>query len=507
MIRKYINIFVYIFIVFLICNFNIQAAGVRPMVLDFSLNPGDNKEFKIILTPGGSVENLKLSLFHPIQNLDGGLSYISGESGEFDYLSWINLEEKEVVVPADEEREVKGNIIVPYDASGSYTSVIMIEPQEEESFGPQDMMSFKVRYAVRLNIDIDTPGQRARAEINNLRIEKNGDGNPQISLNITNISTVHFNAEAEATLRDENKRLIERLKLVSKAAERAKSLSTRIYPNSEVIFSGELSQPLYPGEYTLQTYLKYGDNRQLIERKTLYVEEELRKSGPRRYISYEPEFISENLRAGSPSTQVIDINNLFNEEIKIKIKQIELFDELKHSLFNIGELQIRGGEEFLLAPRGSARSVLIFRSNRDTLAGGYYGKLSLEVFDKNEELLETRNIDLEMLIGENWEYSAKITDFNFENDEGVQTFKFNLLNLSQAHINPGGIVILKNDENQIMKTINVNTSEKNYKLLPGKVINMIGKTSQIEAGTYNAEIVVTNNNEEIKRINTSVDVN
>jgi len=507
MVKRIINILVYLILILLIASLSIYAAGVRPMVLDFKLEPGESREFKLTLTPGGTTENLVLLLYHPVQKMDGSLSYISGENGDYDYLKWVSLEEREVIVPADQEKVVKGEINIPYNASGSYTSVIMIEPEEEKNFGPQDIMKFMVRYAVRLNIYIDTPGQRARAEMNNLRFDKNDAGNPQISVNIKNISSLHFNAQAEVTLRDQNRRLIERLNLISRAAERRNNPSTKIYPNSEVIFSGELSQPLYPGEYTLQVYLKYGDNRQLVERKTITLEEELRKSGPRRYISFEPEIISDNLRAGAPSTQVIDINNLFNEEIKVKINQKELFEKGEHSLFNIGELQMRGGEEFVLEPRKSARSVMIFRSPRDVSAGGYYGQLELEVFDKNDELLETRNIDLEMMIGEGWEYNAEIDNFKFENQEGVQSFSFDLKNLSSAHIKPGAMVILKNGSDQVIKTVNLSAPEEVEKLLPQKSVSLIGKTTQIEAGTYDAEIVVTNNNQEIERMNTSVDVN
>ena len=150
---------------------------------------------------------------------------------------------------------------------------------------------------------------------------------------------------------------------------------------------------------------------------------------------------------------------------------------------------------------------MIFRSPRDASAGGYYGQLELEVFDKDDELLETRNIDLEMMIGEDWDYKAEIDNFKFENQEGVQSFSFDLKNLSSAHINPGAVVILKNGSDQIIKTVNLSAAEEVEKLLPEKSTNLIGRTTLIEAGSYSAEIVITNNNQEIERMNTSVDVN
>jgi hypothetical protein len=502
--------FILIFIfspIYLIFSNVIYALGVRPLIFDFNMQPGENKEFEIYLTPSSTNTDVEITFYNPIQNLSGGLNYELGDLEKHQVLNWISLDRNQVIVPAGEIQVVKGTIDVPYNASGTYIAVLMIEEVENENNSNQNVFNFQVRYAARIIINVLTPAQRTRAEIKEMYLNKNKDGNPQINAHIINTSSLYFNAEAEVTLRDSNNRLIERLNIISETASKANKLSTRIYPSSEVIFKGELNQPVYPGKYTLQVHLKYGDNQQLVERNNIILEEKLRKSGPRRYVSFEPDIISKNLKAGSPSTQVIELNNLYNEEIKIKINKKELFDNPLHSVFNIGEVVLRGGEEFLIKPSGSARSVFIFRSPRDASAGGYYGELELEVFNKNDELLEKRKIDLEMLIGEGWEYNAEMNNFKYEKNEDLQSFSLELENLSSAHISPGGVVILKNGEEQVIKTINLFAAEELKKLLPGKTVNMLGRTTQIEIGTYKAEIVLTNNNAEIKKINTSVTVN
>jgi hypothetical protein len=485
----------------------IYALGVRPLIFDFDMQPGENKEFEIYLTPGSINTDVKITFYKPIQNLSGGLNYELGDLEKHQVLNWISLDRNQLIVPAGEVQIVKGTINVPYNASGTHIAVLMIEEVENENDSNKTLFNFQVRYAARIIINVLTPGQRTRAEIKEMYINNNKDGNPQINAHIINISSLYFNAEAEVTLRDNNNRLIERLNIISETAFKANKLSTKIYPSSEVIFQGELNQPIYPGEYILQVHLKYGDDQQLVERRNIIIKEELRKSGPKRYVSFEPDNISKNLKAGSSFTQVIDLNNLFNDEIKIKINKKELFDNQEHSLFNIGEVMLRGGEEFVLKPSGSARSVFIFRSPRDASAGGYYGELELEVFDKNDELLEKRKIVLEMLIGEGWEYNAEINNFKYEKIEELQSFSLELENHSPAHIIPGGIIILKNGEEQVIKTINLFAAQDFIKLLPGETVNLLGKTTQIEAGTYKAEIVLTNNNAEIKKINTSVIVN
>ncbi|RCW52333.1 hypothetical protein [Halanaerobium sp. ST460_2HS_T2] len=501
----YINL---LFIIILILTLEAAAVGVRPMIFEFDLDPGEIKEFEFVLTPGEQRQNVELNLYTPTQNLTGGLNYNLGNPEINPVLNWISLESKEVIIPASQEQVVSGVIQVPYNASGSHTAIIMIEPLDNQDNQNNSFFNFTVRYAVRININIDRPGQRPRAEIVNIYLEQNEEGIPEISALIKNTDSINFIASAEATLRDKNNRLIEKLDIISEIAARNNSLATRIYPSSEVIFKGELNQPLYPGDYNLQVHLRYGDNLQLIERKVITLKEELRRSGPRRYISYEPEIISKNLRAGSPTTQVIEINNLYNEKIKVKINREEVVDNFDYSIFNTGELQLRGGEELVINNRNSERLVFIYRSIRDAVAGGYYGKLKLDVYSQEDKLLETRNINLEMLIGEGWKYNAEVERFNFINDNGVQTFSLNLKNLSSIHINPAVLLVIKNDEEQIIKTINLSPSEEyDNKLLPEKTVSMMQRTTGIEPGNYQVEIIITDNGKEIKKTATSVDIN
>ncbi|RAK10619.1 hypothetical protein C8C77_10412 [Halanaerobium saccharolyticum] len=480
------------------------AAGVRPLVLNFDLKPGDTADFELLLTPGSSRETVALIPYHPIQNLSGGLGYEVGDPAQHLALNWIELEQTEVVVPPNQEQVVQGQISVPYDAAGSHTAVIMIEQVAGGQIANPDFFNFQVRYAVRININIDRPGQRARAEITKLELNKNKEGNPQVVAHIKNSSSLHFNAGAEATVRDENNRLIERLNLVSEAAARANNLETRIYPESEVSFQADLSQPMFPGKYNLQIFLRYGNNRQLVERKEINLEEELRKSGEVRHLSIEPELIAEEIRAGSPVTQVIDLNNISNQNYKIKIRRKEVVENNIYSIFNLGELQLRGEEELELQSRNSERVVFIFRSPRDAAAGGYYGQLELAVVDENEKEIETQTIDLEILIGEEWEYSLNIEEFVFEKIEEVQTFTLDFKNSSPVHIIPRASMRLIDDENVTVETINLKLPEGKIQLLPEEKTTMTARTAELEAGTYTAEVVISNQNQEIDTVSQTV---
>ena len=480
-----------------------SAAGVRPLVLSFDLKPGDSTDFELLLTPGEARETIELTPYHPTQNLSGGLSYEVGDPTKHLALDWIQLEQTQIIVPPGQEQIVRGRISVPFDAAGTHTAVIMVEQADEEN-GNQSLLNYKVRYAVRVNINIDRPGQRARAEISRLELAKNREGNPQLVAHIKNTSALHFNASAEATIRDENNRLIERLNLVSEAAARANNLETRIYPESEVRFQEDLSQPLFPGDYNLQIFMRYGDNRQLVERKSITLEEELTKSGEVRYLSFEPEMIAEEIRAGAPVTQVIDLNNISNQDYRVKINRTEVVDNSRYSLFNTGELQLRGGEELMIEKRNSERLVFTYRSPRDAAAGGYYGQLELAVIDENEEEIETQLIDLEILIGEDFEYRVELGDLEYQKEEEVQTFSTNLKNLSSVHIIPQAALNLIDQEGVTVETLNLRLEADKSQLFPEEAAVISHRTTEIEAGTYTAEIIISSQNQEIDRFEKTV---
>lgn len=498
----------FVLLIFLLIVFSgsVLAAGVKPLILNFNLRPGESTDFELTLTPSGVRETISLTPYHPTQNLSGGLNYEVGDPTKHLALNWIELAESQVVVPPNQEQTVTGQIDVPYDAAGSHTAVIMVE--QVDTADPNDnLLQFKVRYAARININIERPGQRARAEISKIELGKNETGDPQLISTIKNTSSLHFNAAAEATIRDKNNRLIEKLNIVSKAAARIKNLSTRIYPESTVNFQADLSQPIFPGEYNLQVFLNYGDNRKLVERKTITLEEKLSKSGKVRHLSFEPELIAKEIRAGAPVTEVIKLNNISNENYTVKINKKELIDNPAYSVFELGELQLRGGEKFKLTSRSSERLVLILRSPRDADNGGYYGQLELVVVAEDGEEIERQNIDLEILLGQDWQYEVGVEKLDYQKENEIQQFNLKLTNLSSVHILPGASLNLIDSAGVSVESFDLNLPEAKEKLLPEETVTMNKKTTDIEAGEYTAEIIIRNQGQEIETIKKTVTIN
>ncbi|MFY9436277.1 MAG: hypothetical protein WAQ42_05145 [Limnochordia bacterium] len=75
----------------LVLNWSVVGAGVRPLILDLDLTPGDRTEFEITLTPGTTEEIVDLTLYQPIQLLDGSLNYLPADPAGFPAANWITL--------------------------------------------------------------------------------------------------------------------------------------------------------------------------------------------------------------------------------------------------------------------------------------------------------------------------------------------------------------------------------------------------------------------------------
>ncbi|MFW6381094.1 MAG: hypothetical protein ACOCZ3_01000 [Bacillota bacterium] len=475
---------------------SILAVGVRPLVLNFDLKPGASEEFELKLTPGTSRETVELQLFHPIQQLSGGLSYDEGDPERHPALSWVELEQSEVIVPAGEEQLVRGEVSVPYDASGSHTAVIMIEQADSEE--NQDLFAFKVRYAVRLNINIDRPGQRPKAELLDFSLTAGENQVPTLKAHIKNDSTLHFNAGAEVTVRGEDRRLIERVVLASEAAARAGRETTRIYPGSEVIFSGEVTEPLFPGTYDLQLFLQYADGRQLIERKTVTLEDEFIGPDQVRHLSMDPEVVTKNLRPGAAATQVIELKNVSQDPITVRVNSKEIEEDYKYSMFELGDMQLRGDDEFSLDSRDSERLVMVYRTPREAETGGYYGNLELSVLDQEGQQLETQLIELQMLIGEEQKYSVDIQDLSYKELDDEYLFSLSFMNTGNIHLQPEGGITLRDEAGDIVKRINLELQEDIDRILPETAGYLTGTGTGLEPGEYTAEIVVTRQNQELE---------
>ncbi|MGM0370647.1 MAG: hypothetical protein ACQEP9_09505, partial [Bacillota bacterium] len=288
---------------------NVYAAGVKPLVIDVEAQPGDTHKFELTLTPGGKQEKVNFSLCKPVQLVSGGLKY-KQDPAEFAARDWVNLESKQVTVYPDKKKTVKGEVKVPFSAGGSHTVVVMVEPQKTTR--RKNGLKLKVRYAIRINIRVERPGIYPRAEVVDFGLEADKDKQPQIQAMLTNLSKTDYLVAAEATIRDQKRRLVERVILKSPEGNKPKINKTRMYPGSKVGYLGQVTKRITPGKYKLRIFFKYGENGQIIKAKDIEVKEEqfdLPSAAELGAFTVKPKQLDLNLQPQAYKSKVIRLNN------------------------------------------------------------------------------------------------------------------------------------------------------------------------------------------------------
>ncbi len=481
-------------IFFLLYSLSSLAVGVRPLVIDLNMDRGETQQFQLKLTPEDNQQTVALNLYYPRQQITGSLSYEEGNLEEHAVLDWLDLP-GQVVVPPGEETTVDMEVTTPYDASGTHTAIIMVEPVVEEA---EQGITFRVRYAVRVNIHIDAPGLRRRVEVKGLELTADEEDHPLLQAHIKNTSPLSYNAAGEVTVRDESRRLIERVQIKSQHAAQGGRNKTTIYPDSEVIFEGLINEPLVQGTYDMQLFLYYADGRQIIERKTFEVGNEFIDLENLEYIEVEPELISEELRWGGAHTGPINIRNRIGDPVAIKIGAQKIEPDYSRSLLDNFKVELRGDQQFELKGRRSQRPVLIVRAPREDIDdGGYYDTLQIGVFDpETDEHLETRDIDLSFIVGKDYEYRGKVQNITTKTIEDEVLFSAIVLNTGDVHFTPQARVYLIQDE-EIKYNIILNLAEEGDIVLPEMTGILSTYVQDIVPGKYTADVTLRHKGEAI----------
>lgn len=484
----FISVLIFLFSFSFVCN----SVGVQPLVIDLNMQSGETKEFQLKLSPQENQQIVELKFYYPRQQLTGSLSYEEGNLEEHEVLKWLELPQ-EVTVPPAEKTTVNVEVSVPFDAEGTHTAIIMVEPVVEAETG----VTFKVRYAVRINIHIDAPGLRESAELLDFSLEKNEEDRPVIKTRLHNDSALMYDAAGEVTIRDESRQLVERIPVKSRHAAQAGRDHTTIYPGAEVIFQGPVTEPLHAGTYDLQLFLYYGDGQQIIERKTIEIGDEFIDPETMEYIEVTPEAILDNLRPGGAATESLGIRNRTGEPLYIQLQNKEIEPEYSRSIFENLEVQLRGDQVFRLQGRRSQNTVLISRSPRDIEPGGYYGTININVFNQEEEHLETRTVDLDMIIGQDHQYQAEVLDLTVDTVEAETVFSTLITNNSPVHIRPTARIYLKDETDEIIQTITTRMPDQDDRILPEMTGRLENYLEDVEPGSYTAEVTVNYQDQEI----------
>jgi len=393
-IKSFFALISFLLLIFFITESS-MAVGVRPLVIDLEMKPGETKDFKIdLFSSVDRSENLQLLYYQPAQTIDGGMVYLQPETDSFPAVEWVTLKQRQALVEPGETVTIKGSVQVPYGVGGSHTVIIMVEPEmTEEAKG----ITFRFRYAIRLNIRVQSPTLRLKAEIkDDWGLIKNEQGRPLLQVMFHNNSAWDYLVEGEATIRNEQGMLVERVVLSSPVAFNAGRDVTRVYPGSTVKHLAELK----PGKYTVRLFFKYGEYGQLIEKKEIEIEAgeyEFPKVDNKGCFSVNPAGLNLTLKPGQSKTEVLELATQVEDKLKMKAELIDIDQDYECSALEM--IKLRSNPDFSLIPKSKGRAVLTFLAAKDIETGSYHGYLKLTAFSlETEELLITKKIPLSVLI-------------------------------------------------------------------------------------------------------------
>ena len=473
------------------------AFGVRPLVIDLNVKPGDTRDFEIIFNPGNSDETVQLSLYQPVQLLSGNLAYQEPDPEAFPAVNWVKLEKSEIKVYPGEDSSVSGTIKVPFDAGGSHTVVIMAEP---EVAADQPGITLIVRYAIRLNIRVDRPGLRTQAELKAFNMIPGAEGEPVIAARIANTSVWDYLVSGEVTIRDSEKRLVERLVLNSEAGARANLTQTRIYPGSEVDFTGTVTKRLSPGDYTLRLFFRYGEHGQIVQTEHITVVEGQYKFPGADEIgafTVEPESIAMELKAGQQKSQVLQLTSEIQEPSILIISGKDLYPEYPYSPLDWVEL--RGSGQLELRGRGKARVILTIAIPKETADASYNGSLILGAYaPESGDLLSQKVIPLSILVGDNHVYEVELKSLGAEQVEEGHMLSLDIANTGNVDLRPNADLLISTEAGEFVERAALILVEETEKVMPLQRQQLVGLAQGLERGVYHVKVTVYDGRREIK---------
>lgn len=473
-----------------------SAIGVQPMVLDFQGRPGEKYSFEISLLPEDTQRIVHLDLYEPKQNLDGTLGFVEGDSDLYPPIGWIELERDRVIVPPGEPTVVNGTVTVPFSAGGSYSVIIMAEPAVEEA---ETGVNIIVRYAVRLTINVDRPGLRSELQILDMNLLPDEEEKPMLQIHVKNPSPFRFPISGEATLRDDSRRLVERVTLRTLSAWESGYESYSIYPGAELLLVAPISEPLTEGNYHLQNFLSYDTSKQLIKGKEIQVELGQFATIQDQLVRVKPETMDSSLQLGAATTHIIEVENRTTEALNIQIGAEDIETDYVRSAFDNLELEFRGDYQFVVEPKRSARTVLLVRSPRDVEPGGYYGQFRVAVFSADYDYLESHTIPLNILVGKEWLSSVEVQSLAVEATNDEYLFSVAFSNSGDDHLKPTGTVSLYDAEGEIVNTMHLELAEGQDYILPSMNGFLMAFVPQrnILPGLYDATVTIFVGNEKL----------
>ncbi len=486
--RKLFGITLFLLLIFSI-SANLFAVGVKPLSLNLIGKPGSVLDFKVTVNPSEKPGIVRVTLCKVTQNLDGKQNYEPVEAGKFPTAGWFSYPSILKVTPGN-PGEIEGKIKIPFDAKGDYNMMLMVSPESE--IVKVQGINIAVRYGVQLLLQVDRPGIRPTAEVNDLDLVKGENGMPEIHAKAKNTSVLDYNTYAYATIRNSQRKLIQRIDLLPETYwDKSNYGDPVLFPGSELIYTGKVIEFLAPGLYELRLFYRYADSGQILQTKTINIAE-----GEYKFPVYEgkkikvsPESIRLEGRPGTMAMKAIRFENQLDKPVMIVIDSLDIEPNYTYSIFNNTEIDLKGGRQFTLKAHQVAMKIVTVRFGPKGPIQGNYGNLKIRVYtDENKpNLIEEFTESLSAIPMGDKKRAVEFTDLTGERsgDEYIVSAMFK--NTGNIDIAPEVSLQLQDKDDRIIARIALGTEkgDKNS-ILPERMASVSGTLTHIKPGDYKA---------------------
>jgi hypothetical protein len=257
-----------VLIAFSLSLINTTQAGefsVSPMLIHIDEKSGRNPEFyfSVQAKSAGAVifEIYKLKQLH-----SGHMEFLPIEDGDTGLVKWITLETDGATIKKGEKRTIRGQLNIPYRTKGSHLAAIMVKEETREN---KDSLAITVRYAIVIDLKLAAQRGRLKGSLTNLKIEQREEGN-YVTADFSNLSKLSGELESRVDIRNDNGRLIERVKLVTESAQQRAMHKSRVFPETTVGLIGLINSPLKSGVLHLSANNRLG--KKLLQRKKVEID-------------------------------------------------------------------------------------------------------------------------------------------------------------------------------------------------------------------------------------------
>ncbi len=316
--------------------------AVSPMLIELSGSANTVQDFEFSVH-GKTAGNVKLSLFDLSQQESGHMDFIAIEEKQ-GLTDWISLDRENFTVKQGETEVITGKISTPRKASGSHLAAIMVE--EEKQDDDKGGVAVTVRYAIVLTLDLGGKRKgRIKTQFEDLKIQTIKD-ELVISALFTNHSNQDHHLKSEVQLRDENKRLIDKIVLKTQSAWQRGDAESRVFPGAKVRVYGVISKAINSSQAHAVVRNKFGGRMQPSVRAELdapvllnTMQKAIAKN--RQYIFVQP--VKMKKRGESNAFGKIQLSNPTSEAVTIRFPKPTM--QSKHSYrFSPAELEILPGQ-------------------------------------------------------------------------------------------------------------------------------------------------------------------